>query len=144
MGKYVGVWIDHDKAFVVSISDGQQTVTRIESNVEGRYRLSGGSRSRTLYGPQEIASDKKIEERRRHQLRRYYRKVITEFADSLAILVFGPGKAKIELQKELEKTKALASKVVGSETTDKMTERQIAAKVRKFFASDSPKAPSKG
>jgi hypothetical protein len=138
MGKHVGVWIDHDKAFVVSINDGQQTAIRIESDVEGRYRLSGGSRSRTLYGPQEIASDKKIEERRRHQLRRYYRKVIREIADALAILIFGPGKARIELQKELEKTKALASKIVGSESADKMTERQIAAKVRRFFASDSP------
>jgi hypothetical protein len=50
-------------------------------------------------------------------------------------LIFGPGKAKGELEKEMHRSKSLALKVIPLETTDKMTEKQIAAKVRKFFAS---------
>jgi hypothetical protein len=37
----------------------------------------------------------------------------------------------------MKKSKPLALKVLPLETTDKMTEKQIAAKVREFFASYS-------
>jgi hypothetical protein len=47
-------------------------------------------------------------------------------------LIFGPGEAKGELKKRLE-SKGLGGRIVGVETTDKMTERQIAAKVRAYF-----------
>jgi hypothetical protein len=49
------------------------------------------------------------------------------------VLIFGPGEAKLELENEIRKSKELARKLVGVETADKMTERQIAAKVRRYF-----------
>ena len=133
MQKYAGIWVDHEKAFVVTIIDGKETISFMTSGVEGRVRLSGGSRSRTPYGPQEVASEKKIDERRKHGLRRYYQEIIGAIDDAEKILIFGPGEAKIELEKEIGKSKALTAKIVGVEPADKMTEKQIAAKVRKFF-----------
>ena len=53
--------------------------------------------------------------------------------DADKILIFGPGEAKIELEKELKKSKELSLKIVGVEPADKMTEKQIAAKVKKVF-----------
>jgi hypothetical protein len=47
-------------------------------------------------------------------------------------LLFGPGEAKGELEKHLA-AKGLGGRVVGFETVDKMTDRQIAAKVRQHF-----------
>lgn len=47
-------------------------------------------------------------------------------------LIFGPGEAKGELQERLEECN-LGRRIVGVETVDKMTDRQIAAKVRKHF-----------
>ena len=41
--------------------------------------------------------------------------------------------AKIELKKEIEKTKPLANKLKQIESADKMTAKQIAAKVRTYF-----------
>jgi hypothetical protein len=67
MSKYAGIWIDHEKTFVVSIIDNEESIEIIESNVEGRIRLSGGSRSQTPCGPQEVATEKKAEERRKHR-----------------------------------------------------------------------------
>jgi hypothetical protein len=133
MPEYVGIWIDHEKAFIVTIVDGQESIDIIKSDIEGRVRLSGGSRSRTIYGPQDVASEKKIEERRKYQLRRYYEKVISEVGDARKVLLFGPGEAKISLEKEMKKSKNLSAKIVGVEPADKMTEKQIAAKTRKFF-----------
>ena len=51
-----------------------------------------------------------------------------------SILIFGPGEAKGELEERLEKND-LGGRIVGIEAADKMTDRQIAAKVRQRFPS---------
>ena len=84
MKKYAGIWLDHRKAFLVYLITGRNTfdeepesVERIESDVERKVRLSGGSRSRkTPYGPQEIAVDGKLEDRIKRQLKQYYQGII--------------------------------------------------------------------
>jgi hypothetical protein len=144
MNQYVGIWIDQRKACVVSLNKSafefekveKEAFTTIESGVEKHLRLSGGSRTRkTPYGPQDVAVDHKINDRRKHQLQVYYQNIIQHIQDAKKILIFGPGKAKAELEKEIRKSEAFAQKIAAVETTDKMTEKQIAAKVRKFFAS---------
>jgi hypothetical protein len=46
----------------------------------------------------------------------------------------GPGEAKLEFEKRLARENVKIP-VVGVETADKMTEPQLAAKVRKYFES---------
>lgn len=133
MNRKVGLWIDHKKAIVVSIKDDETRIDVIESKVEPRLRLSGGSRSRTSYGPQDVASEAKRDRKYRHHLDSYYGEVIQAIHDADAILVFGPGEAKGELEKAIQASKEMAKRVVGVEPADKMTERQIAAKVRDYF-----------
>ena len=141
MKKYVGIWLDHREAFVVYLINNQpltggnqETIERIESDIERRVRLSGGSRSRkTPYGPQDISVDGKQEDRVKGQLRNYYQEIIKRISDADRILIFGPGEAKIELKKEIGKSKQLADKIKQVESADKMTIRQIAAKTRDFF-----------
>lgn len=53
--------------------------------------------------------------------------------DAESILIFGPGEAKDELKKRLEGNN-LGGRIVGIETVDKMTDGQIAAKIRQHFA----------
>jgi hypothetical protein len=48
--------------------------------------------------------------------------------------VFGPGEAKGELEKRLE-GEGLTGHILAIEAADKMTDRQIAAKVRRRFPS---------
>ena len=134
MEKYAGIWVDHEKAFLVTIMDGKETFSSMASGVEGHIRLSGGSRSRTPYGPQDVASEKTIDERRKHGLHGYYQEIMRAIGDAKKILIFGPGEAKIELEKEMRKSKALSAKIVGVEPADKMTEKQIVAKVRKIVS----------
>ena len=137
----IGVWLDHHKAVIVSIGRGESeqeenptSITRIESGVMRRVRPSGGSRTRkTPYGPQEAVAEGKIEKRYHQELRRYYRKIIGTLRYGDKFIILGPGEAKIELKKELEADKSLVEKLVGVETADKMTHRQIAATVRKYF-----------
>ena len=134
MNKYVGIWLDHREAFVISLvkdqpfaDENQEMIERIESNIELLVRLSGRSRTRkTPYGPQEISVD-------RLQLREYFKEILLRISDADRILIFGPGEAKIELKKEIEKSKNFAGKIKKIESADKMTIKQIAAKVKTFF-----------
>ena len=48
-------------------------------------------------------------------------------------MIFGPGEAKDELKERLERNN-LGGSIVGIETVDKMTDHQIAAKIRHHFA----------
>jgi hypothetical protein len=129
----VGLWIDHRKAIVVTIKNDKEFIRVIESNVEPHVRFSGGSRTATPYSPQEIASERKRDERYRHHLDAYYSEVIQAIRDADSILIFGPGEAKGELKKALEESRELGRHIVGVESADKMTQRQIAAKVRDYF-----------
>jgi len=47
-------------------------------------------------------------------------------------MIFGPGEAKVELAARL-KHDNLADKITGVETVDKMTDRQISAKVHEYY-----------
>jgi hypothetical protein len=66
------------------------------------------------------------------ELNIYYDSVIEVLRDYASLLLFGPGEAKGELQTRLGKFK-LGARVAAVETDDKMTDRQIIAKVRKYF-----------
>ena len=136
MKKKAGLWIDHRKAIVITIKSDKELMHVIESNVEPRVRLSGGSRTASPYGPQEVASESKRDERYRHHLDVYYSEVIRAIRDADSILIFGPGEAKGELKKAIEESKDMGRRIVGVESADKMTQRQIAAKVRNYFVKE--------
>jgi uncharacterized membrane protein YqiK len=50
----------------------------------------------------------------------------------------GPGEAKGELKKRLVRNK-LHGRIVGIETIERMTDREIAAKVRRYFKENRDK-----
>lgn len=128
----VGLWIDHRKAVLVFLSDSGEELKQIESNVEKHVRATGGSRTSTAYGPQDVAAGDVQERRLMQHLNAYYHEVIKLLRDADSILLLGPGEAKIEFQKQI-KSKELRQRVVGVETADKLTDRQLIAKVREYF-----------
>jgi hypothetical protein len=132
MDRKVGVWIDHRKAVVVSITSAGATSKTLLSEVEPRFHYSGGGRSKT-YGSQEAGAERKREERYGHHLAFYYDAVVGEIGDAVSILIMGPGEAKLELQKRIEHTKTLAKRIVGVKPSDKLTDAQITAKVKEFY-----------
>ncbi len=121
----VGLWIDHRKAVIVSITDDLEEIKSITSNMEKHVRFSGEAQEN---------SEEDIRDRRfTNHINKYYDEVISFIRDAESILIVGPGEAKVELKKRLENDIHIG-KVVGLETADKMTEPQIAAKVREHFS----------
>jgi len=132
----VGLWIDHRKAIVVTVTDKGEEIGLIISRVEKQPGRFGGIRSTTKYEQQQVQSDDSRQRTFTGHLNIYYDAVIACIGNAEAILIFGPGEAKGELKKRLEKNK-LSERIVVVETVDKMTDHQIAAKVRKHFLSQS-------
>jgi len=129
----VGLWIDHRKAIVVTVTDKGEEIGLIISVVEKQLRRSGDSPLEGSYESQQVPADDSRQRNLSGHLNLYYDAVITGIGDAESILIFGPGEAKGELKKRLEKSK-LGKNIAGIETVDKMTNRQIAAKVRQHYS----------
>lgn len=132
MSNKVGVWIDHRKAIILAITDKGEELGLIISKVEKQLRRSGDSPLKGPYESDQVPSDDSRQRSLTGHLKTYYDAVIASIREADAILVFGPGTAKDELRERLEK-KDLGGRIAGVETVDKMTDRQISAKVRQHF-----------
>ena len=128
----VGLWIDHRKAIIVAVTNKGEETKLIISKVEKQLGRSGGIRSTTPYESQLVPADDSRERRSTGLLNIYYNAVIACIRDAESILIFGPGEAKGELKKRLVRNK-LHGRIVGIETIARMTDHQIAAKVRRYF-----------
>ena len=131
MKTIVGLWIDHRKAVIAAISDKGEETRVIESHVEKHPGRISGLRSTTPYESQKVPADDSREREFTGHLHGYYDEVIAAIRDAESILIFGPGEAKGELKGRLERDN-LGGRIVAVETVDKMTDRQVAAKVREY------------
>src|SRR4029077_17892216 len=125
----VGLWIDHRKAIVVTVTDKGEEIVLVISAVEKQRRRSGDSPLKGHYEPQQVPADDRQQRTFTGHLSVYYDAVIACIGDAESILIFGPGEAKGELTKRLERDK-IGIRIVAMETADKMTEPQIVAKVK--------------
>ena len=132
MGAKVGLWIDHRKAIIVAVTDKGEEIGLIISKAEKQRRRSGDSPLKGPYEPLQVPADDSRQKTFTGHLNLYYNAVIAGIRDAESILIFGPGEAKGELQKRLKRNN-LGGRIVGIKTVDKMTDRQIAAKVRQYF-----------
>jgi hypothetical protein len=132
MTSKAGVWIDHRKAVIVVIGPSAEHTTLIVSNVEKHPERSGDSPLKGSYESRQVPRDDRRQMALTGELNTYYDAVATAVRDAESLLIFGPGEAKGEFRKRLEKNK-LGGHVAAVETADKMTDRQIAAKVREYF-----------
>jgi len=125
MKRGAGLWIDHRKAVIVTVTEDGLETKQIQSNIEKHIRLSGRS---SEDGSAEDMQDRQIV----NHLNIFYDEVIAAIRDVESILIIGPGEAKGELVKRLERDE-IGERIVGIETVDKMTDRQIAERVRREF-----------
>jgi hypothetical protein len=126
MKKQAGLWIDHRKAVIVIISDAGEETHQIESKINKHPHYSGGTAS-------QLGSSEDIRDRQfGNHLNSFYDGVIAILRGSDTIQIFGPGEAKGELVKRLEHD-GVKERILVVETADKMTDHQIAARVREHI-----------
>ena len=132
MKTVAGLWIDHREAVIVILSDKGEETRRVTSRVEKQLWRSGRSPSRSPFEAQMLPADDSRELEYSGHLANYYDEVIACLRPAKAILLFGPGEAKGELRKRIQRNR-LDVRITRCETSDKMTERQISQKVRRHY-----------
>jgi len=132
MKTQVGMWIDHREANIVFLSSAGEKTRQIKSNVEKQRRRADDSRSNGSYETQIVpVSDQREREHMGH-LANYYEEVFLSAHGADTVFIFGPGEAKGELRKQFQK-RHFSERIVGFESADQMTPRQISEKVRNFY-----------
>ena len=132
MAREVGLWIDHRKAVIVTIENDVEMTREVRSNMEKHVRFSSGTHSKSADSSQGSTAEDVRDRQFGSHLGRYYEGVISLIRGADSIWIFGPGEAKVELENCL-KREELGGRIVDIETVDKMTDQQIAAKVRDRF-----------
>lgn len=113
------IWIDHKEAHVIHFDadDSASEVIKTRSTHPHLHHKSGST------GSGHSGAEK-----------HYLHAVVEAVAGAREILVVGPGSAKLELIRHAEKHDAkVATKILGVETVDHPTDRQLLAYARKYF-----------
>ncbi|WP_271765728.1 pelota family protein [Aquimarina algiphila] len=131
--KNLGIWIDKEKAHIISVKEESEDMTTIPSEIEN-YRIHGGSGTRLKGGPQDVVQDSKYLEREKHQFRAYVKTIVPLIQNADRIVIFGPAEARDRFNKELnDNYKDVAKKVKDVLIADSMTDNQTKALVRDYF-----------
>ena len=113
------IWIDHQEAHVMFLSEDASEAQVIKTKT---------THSHLHHKRGEIGSGKAPFDPK------YLHEVIQAVNESAEILVIGPGSAKLELIKHAHHhDPKIAEKIVGVETVDHPTDKEILAFARKFF-----------
>ena len=125
MHKRVGLWLDRNKAVIVSIAN----------NIEARRIITSDMEHYVLYStivPGDGYPENIRDRRFWNHLGEYYAKIVEHIRDATEIQIFGPEVAKYELEKHLE-NEGLAIHIVSIEDAEKMTDLEVGIKVQKRF-----------
>jgi hypothetical protein len=129
MNRKVGLWLDHKKAVIVSITNDGEERRIITSDMEHYVRYSSNVPGD---GSEEDVRDRRFW----NHLGEYYEKVIAQIGEAKSIQIFGPGEAKYELRKRLE-SKGMLDNIVSVDDAGSLTDRQVAKRVRERFPARS-------
>lgn len=131
--KNTGIWLDKNKALIVTLEEGNETLKSISSNMD-HYNVHGGSGTPQKGGPQNVVHDSKYLEREQQQLKAYFKSISKEINNTDALVIFGPAGTNEKFSKELhENYQHLSTKIKGVRKADSMTDNQVKAWVRDFF-----------
>jgi len=134
MKKNIGVWLDTEKAYIITIEDSGTKVDMIESEIESRVRFEGETKSSSRFGNQFINPATKITHKRRHQFKHYFENITDHLKEAEEIYLFGPAETKVHLAKHISKEYLLKDRIRKVESEDHLSENQMVACVKKEFS----------
>ncbi len=120
--KCLGIWMDYSKAHLMQLLPGDIHTQIIESNFTHEEKASSIEKS-----------EKHMHNKQEGEHLKYFKKIQKEIEKYDDVLLFGPTDAKEELNKLLHEDHINTRVRIEIKTTDKMTENQLHAFVRKHF-----------
>ena len=132
MKREVGLWIDHRQAVIVTLKDDTETVEHIQADFEKRGSNTSDVQTMSESSLKIDLAEDKHERHTQEMINHYYAEVSNHIKDATDVYIMGPGQAKTEFQKYIE-TQKLPATILRVEPADKLTDAQIAARVRQSF-----------
>ncbi|MBM1106587.1 hypothetical protein JQC67_10595 [Aurantibacter crassamenti] len=131
--KNAGIWLDKEKAHIITVSKDNETFKTINSDLEF-FNPKGGSGTAQKGGPQDVVQDCKYLEREKQQLKKYFHAIAIAVTNADKLVIFGPAGTNNKLREELELSfPELAARVKKVIKADSMTDNQVKALVRDFY-----------
>ncbi len=127
----IGVWIDKSQARIISTTEILDT---IPSDIENRPRYEGEGREYGRFGNQYMTLEKTKQHRLEHQEAQYLKRIFDAVKSFERIMIFGPANMKNRLKQHLEGEHLTRGKVIDVVVAEKMTDNQLVAFVREYYA----------
>jgi hypothetical protein len=135
--KNIGLWLDQEKAYIITLNRSRKaSIEKFVSDVESRIRDVGEKKPYTQFETTYSNDEGRKQRRQKQEREHYFEKLINVIHDADYIYLFGPGQAKEELKNAIEKDHSIHAKLIRIGTADRLTENQMIAAVKKYYASD--------
>ena len=140
MATKAGVWIDHKQAVVVLMTDEGQEIKKVKSGAQRpAAQPAGSTRSKHKYTPNDFVAEDRLERKADSRLKSFYDEVFKCLQGCQGASDPRPRRSQGGVQESRSRPRRVRGLTVEVETNDKLTDRQLAAKVKEHFA----KAPTR-
>ena len=155
MKKKVGVWIDTEKAVIISLDavepranvqnsfSGERlgklpkisndTYTIISSPIQTKLRLPGDTKDFARNGNQHYSTEIKNMHKLKNDKIQYFKNILQGIKDVDELVLFGPSLIKKELETQMIKYPQIHSRLLSVESADIMTDKQMVRWVENYF-----------
>ncbi|PWA05812.1 hypothetical protein [Flavobacterium psychrotolerans] len=132
--KQTGVWIDTSKAIIVTLFDGIEDITEVQSGIENRIYHDDEVRKGTFSRNRHAGNETKFDEQKKNQLDHFLIDVLSQVKESDELYIFGPAETKSKLEQKIYNEKWIDfHKLKSVETASGMSPNQILANVKDFY-----------
>jgi hypothetical protein len=121
--KKLAVWMDHSHAIIMELTSGPILQHRIESKFNYEIKEASVRKGESL-----------MHNKEQHELSTFYKQISNVIIGFNNVLLFGPTDAKVELLNLLNADTLFDKIKINIQTNDVMTENQMHAFVREYFA----------
>ena len=121
--KNLGIWMDHSSAHIMEFTTDPIETKTIDSKFTHEAKENALGKSERL-----------MHNKEQHQESEYYKKLGEVIRNYDEVILFGPTDAKVELWNLLKADHHFAKIKIETQSTDKMTENQQHAFVKKHFS----------
>ncbi len=155
MKKRAGVWVDTEKAVIISLEENEHHMnivhpepgkripkmpkspkafhSIITSLIEKRLRIPGDTKEFSRSGSNHYSTELKNEHKLINEKHQYFKHILEEIKDIDEVVLFGPSVTKKELESQIEKDPLLHSHLKSVENADEMSDNQMVRWVENYF-----------
>ena len=139
--KKIGLWMDQSHALFLGYNKEEATLLEdFPSRIVFRSRIDGEGSDTTLLGPSPgpaSNNEKKKNNILSNQLNAYFHQLEKKLMDKEELLLMGPGVTKTHFFHHLQANKHFGKLKIEVIDADKMSEKQLLAKVKQKFSPSS-------